>query len=207
MKLILPCLGTILGIVLGIATIVIWMSTFSVNYGGDYSPVLFPVMSAALRWNNVYQPLNLPFGLWYWGAFLNWFLLGVSVDLLCWAFRFCRQSQTNMKTFGRWLALMGVGWAVVMPVFLYWRVPYDGGSEKFDGLEREIWSHIYPGSHGHVTRGDLENQIMEIRIISEKEHWEAERFAFAITISSVGLVILSGFVLRTSRRDRKHVSS
>jgi hypothetical protein len=195
------------GIVLGLATIVIWMLTFSVNFGGDYSPILFPVMSAVLEWNKVYEPLTLPFGLWYWGASLQWFFLGVGVDLLRWTVRFYRHSKENSHAVWRWLAFVGIGWAVLVPLGLFLREYNNSEFKQLQKLERNmdfadskyyIFAPI--DKDVHVPKERLEQNSAEIRRLVDMRDYRFDEFAATIAVSSIGIIVLSAYIFRSSKK-------
>ena len=197
-----PYIETITGVILGVVTIVIWTSTFCVLPDLDYAPRLFPLMCFVLERRGLYPPMYIPLTFWYLGAFTHWFLPGVCVDLVRWAFRFCRRSQVNLKTFGRWLALAGIGWAILMPLCLYWRVPYDGQAERIRRLRGDIYGGIYPWRARTDRRQELERQAQEAGILAEREDREFERYALATVFSSVGFIVLSGYVFRVCRKNQ-----
>jgi hypothetical protein len=93
-----PFLGTTIGTVVAIVTIVIWMVTYGVHAGRDYAPNLFPLLCSILERNELYPPINIPMGAWYAGAFLHWFIFGVAADSLRCAIRFAGTRKSTRKS-------------------------------------------------------------------------------------------------------------
>jgi len=201
-----PYLGTISGIVLGIVTIVIWMMTYEGYPGVDYSWDLFP-LSCWVLGRDLYSPINVPFALWYWGAFLQWLLAGVSVDLLRWVFRFYRHSKENAKAAWRCLALVGIGWAVLVPLFLFLREYNDSELKRLQTLERRMdyadnkpYMAIPIDEDVRVPKYRLERNRAEMRSLVNLRERHFDEFATDVAVSSIGILVLSVYVFRSCKR-------
>jgi len=81
-----PLIGTLCGIAVGVLAIAVWMLTFEPHGGPELSHYLFPA-SAIILERMYYPTRSIPVPLWYGGAFLQWVVLGMLVDLLRRVFR------------------------------------------------------------------------------------------------------------------------
>jgi hypothetical protein len=200
-----PYLGTICGIVLGFVAIAIWMFTFNFRTGVDYSRRLFPLLCFVLEKNMLYPPINIPFALWYLAAFLHWFIPGVVIDLMRWTFRFCRQSQENKYALGRCLALVGIGWGLLLPGFLFCQQFNDAESKRLHQLEWDIMplSKPYLAADSDalisVPKFALEKNKAELRNLADIRDRRINEYAVAITVSSVCIILLSMCVFRSCK--------
>ena len=197
-----PYLGTISGIVLGIVTIIIWMLTYNVHPGVDYSRNLFPLSCFVLKQKNLYSSMYIPYALWYWAAFLNWFLPGVCVDLVRWAFRSCRRSQENRKAFGRAFALLAIGWAIMMPACLFRQGFNDSESKRLEQLARDIQPESQPYNAAasnaliSVPKYRLEEEKAEVHKLADLQHRRFNEFAAAVSVSSASIIAFSVYTFR-----------
>jgi len=201
-----PYLGTISGIVLGIVTIVIWMLTYEAPPGVDYSWKLFP-LSCWVLGRHLYSPIYVPFAVWYCAAFLQWLLAGVSVDLLRWVFRFYKHSKENAKTAWRCLALIGIGWAVLVPQFLFLREYNDSEFKRLEMLERDMdyadskyYMAIPIDGDVRISKYRLERNSAEMRSLMNLRERRFDEFATAVAVSSIGIIVLSVYVFRSAKR-------
>ena len=201
-----PYLGTISGTALGIVTVVVWMLTFNMRPDADYSWELFP-LSCWVLGRDLYSPIYVPFAVWYCAAFLQWLLAGISADLLRWIFRFYRHSKENAKTVWRCLALVGIGWAVLVPLFLFLREYNDSELKRFQTLEREMnyadsksYMAIPIDGDVRVLKSRLERNSAEIRSLVNLRALRFDEFATVVAVSSIGIIALSFYVLRSAKR-------
>lgn len=80
-----PYVGTLCGIGVGVLAIFIWMLTFQPHGGVELSKYLFPLSLFILK--RIYPAQSIPVLLWYFGALLQWVVIGALVDLLRRVFR------------------------------------------------------------------------------------------------------------------------
>jgi hypothetical protein len=75
-----PFIGTLIGTAIGLLATIAWMVTFEPHGGPEGSHYLFP--GSAILLERMFPSRSIPVPLWYGGAFLNWVIPGVVVDLL-----------------------------------------------------------------------------------------------------------------------------
>lgn len=202
-------LGTIIGAILGIIAVAIWMGTFGFRPGEvNYAYKLFPLISIVLKWGDFYSGDTAPLTLWYFGGFLQWLLPGLCVDLIRLAIRVRKKSKDGLKPFWRCVALVGLGWAILMPLFLFLR-EYNDGSElkQLQKLQRDMnyadnkyYMAIHMNEDVRVVKYRLERNHEEMRRLVKLREQRFKEFAATLVVSSISIVVLSMYVFLVARK-------
>jgi len=110
-----------------------------------------------------------------------------------------------MKAFWRYFALVGIGWGILMPVFLFFQQYNDGEIHR---LER-LWWNIEPSSKPYlaassnalisVPKSDLERNGAEAQSLVDLRQIRSNQYAIGVAVSSVSIIILSVYIFRCSK--------
>lgn len=111
-----------------------------------------------------------------------------------------------MKAFWRYLALAGIGWGILMPAFLFMQESTNSELVQLQKLERDMSfsSKPYNAAASNdpvtVTKYSLERNRAEIGSLVGLHERRFTEFAIAIAVSSVSIIVLSVYILKSSKR-------
>jgi hypothetical protein len=111
-----------------------------------------------------------------------------------------------MKAFWRCVALIGIGWGILMPTFLFIQQNNDRELYRLEKLEGDIrpLSKPYIGASSNavisVSKWFLERNGAEARSLIGLRQVRSNQYAIAVAVSSVGIIVLSLYIFRTTKK-------
>jgi hypothetical protein len=111
-----------------------------------------------------------------------------------------------MNIFWRLFALVGIGWGILVPVFLFWQESNDSEFKRLQKLERDMSFESKPYNAAassdkvSVTKYSLERNSAEIGSLVGLHHRRFAEYAIAVSVSSASIIVLSVYIFRFSKR-------
>jgi hypothetical protein len=111
-----------------------------------------------------------------------------------------------MKGYWRIIALAGMGWCILMPIFLFWQESNDSELRRLQKLAGDMSFSDKPynaaGSNDSVsvTKYSLERNRGEIGSLVDLHRQRFTEFMIAVLVSSATIMALSFHIFRYSKR-------
>jgi hypothetical protein len=109
-----------------------------------------------------------------------------------------------MKPLLRKFAIVGILWAILMPILLFWREINDGHSMMLHVMASNLKLASNSASNGvvNIPTNGMSNWAGTIHDLAAAEGRRTDFFASVIGISSVIIIVLSVCALRICKKDK-----